>query len=85
MYSARLSLERAFDTHVSTDGHMAHQTLYPMSVGLVDLGFAGLLLTIAPVLGVMTGVIGFLVIGTCLIRFLVLFHTGSTPGVAQEF
>jgi hypothetical protein len=64
---------------------MTHQTLYPVSVGLVDLGFAGLLLMIAPVLGVMMGVIGFLVIGTCLVQFLELFHTGSTPGVAQEF
>lgn len=47
---------------------MTQETLYPVSIGLLDLGFAGVLLLVAPVLGVIMGVIGLLVVGTCLVQ-----------------
>ena len=47
---------------------MTQEALYPVSIGLLDLGFAGLLLSLAPVLGVLTGTIGILVAGACLVH-----------------
>jgi hypothetical protein len=47
---------------------MTQEALYPVSICLLDLGFAGLLLSLAPVLGVLTGTIGILVAGACLVH-----------------
>jgi hypothetical protein len=63
---------------------MTQETLYPVSIGLLDLGFAGVLLLVAPVLGVIMGVIGLLVVGTCLVQHLGPSHTRSTPRVAGD-
>jgi hypothetical protein len=63
---------------------MTQQTLYPVFIGLLDLGFAGLLLLVAPVLGVMMGVIGVLVVGTCLVQHLDLSHTVSTSRITGD-
>ena len=63
---------------------MTQQTLYPVSIGLFDLGFAGLLFLIAPVLGVLMGAIGVLVVGTCLVQHLGLSHTESTSRIAGD-
>jgi len=63
---------------------MTQQTFYPVSIGLLDIGFAGLLLLIAPVLGVMMGVIGLLVVGTYLVQELGLSHTESTSRIAGD-
>ena len=43
---------------------MTQQTLYPVFIGLLDIGFAGLLFIVAPILGVMMGAVGLLVVGT---------------------
>jgi hypothetical protein len=45
---------------------MTHQTLYPLVIGVLDIGLAGLLLVIAPLLGVIMGIVGFVVLGTYL-------------------
>ena len=47
---------------------MTHQTLYPLVIGVLDVGVAGLLLVVAPLLGVMMGIIGLLVLGVYLIQ-----------------
>lgn len=47
---------------------MAQQALYPVVIGLIDITFAGLLLIIAPILGMMMGAVGLLVVGTCLFQ-----------------
>jgi hypothetical protein len=57
---------------------MTQEALYPVSIGLLDLGFAGLLFLVAPVLGVLMGTIGILVVGTCLVQQLGTSHTEST-------
>lgn len=60
---------------------MTHQLRYPVVIGTLDLGVAGLLLLIAPVLGVLLGGIGLLVVGTCLGQ-----HVGpsQTPAVSRN-
>jgi hypothetical protein len=63
---------------------MTQQTLYPVFVGLLDLGFAGLLFLAAPVLGVFMGAIGILVVGTCLVQHLSLSHTESISRIAGD-
>ena len=63
---------------------MMQEALYPLFIGLLDLGFAGILLLVAPVLGVMMGMVGVLVVGTCLVQQLGIFHTGSTSGIAGD-
>jgi hypothetical protein len=63
---------------------MTLQTLYPVFIGLLDLGFAGLLLLVAPVLGVMMGVIGLLVVGTYLVQHLDLSQTVSTSRITGD-
>ena len=47
---------------------MTQQTLYPIFIGLLDIGFAGLLFIVAPILGVMMGGVGLLVVGTCIFQ-----------------
>lgn len=44
---------------------MTQEALCPSFIGLLDLGFAGILLLVASVLGVLMGAIGILVVGTC--------------------
>jgi hypothetical protein len=56
---------------------MTQETLYPLFIGLLDVGFAGLLLLIAPVLGALMGAIGVLVVGTYLVQHLGISHTAS--------
>ncbi|WP_435183023.1 hypothetical protein [Halobellus sp. EA9] len=63
---------------------MTQQTLYPVLIGLFDLGFAGLLLLIAPVLGVMMGAIGMLVVGTYLVQHIGVSHTESASRIAGD-
>jgi len=63
---------------------MTQESLYPVSIGLLDLGFAGLLLLVAPVLGVMMGVIGLLVVGTYLVQQLDTSHTESASRIAGD-
>jgi hypothetical protein len=60
---------------------MTHQLRYPVVIGALDLGVAGLLLLIAPVLGVLMGGIGLLVVGTWLGQ-----HVGpsQTPAVSRS-
>ena len=60
---------------------MTQEALYPVSIGLLDLGFAGLLFLVAPVLGVLMGAIGLLVVGTCLVQHLSLSPTESESGI----
>jgi uncharacterized membrane protein len=60
---------------------MTQEALYPVLIGLLGLGFAGLLFLIAPVLGVMMRVIGLLVVGTCLVQHLGLSRMLSTSRV----
>jgi hypothetical protein len=63
---------------------MTQEAFYPVSIGLLDLGFAGLLLLVAPVLGMMMGMIGLLVVGTCLVQHLGISHTASTSRIAGD-
>jgi hypothetical protein len=63
---------------------MTQQTLYPVSIGLLDLGFAGLLFLVAPVLGVLMGAIGVLVVGTYLVQHLGISHTASISSIAND-
>jgi hypothetical protein len=63
---------------------MMQQTLYPVFIGLFDIGFAGILLLVAPVLGVMMGLIGLIVVGTCLVQHLDLSHTVSTSRITGD-
>jgi hypothetical protein len=63
---------------------MTQEALYPVSIGLLDIGFAGVLFLVAPVLGVMMGVIGLLVVGTCLVQHLGHSHTESTSRIAGD-
>jgi hypothetical protein len=61
---------------------MMQEALYPLFIGLLDLGFAGLLFLAAPVLGVVMGAIGVLVVGTCLVQQLDTSHTESASRIA---
>ncbi len=45
---------------------MTHQSLYPVLVGLIDIGLAGTFIQVVPLLGVLMAVVGFLVVGTVL-------------------
>lgn len=63
---------------------MKQQTLYPVFIGLLDLGFAGLLFLVAPVLGVLMGAIGTLVVGTFLVQQLDTSHTESASQIAGD-
>lgn len=63
---------------------MTQETLYPVSIGLLDLGFAGVLILVAPVLGVLMGAIGVLVVGTCLVQQLGTSHTESASRIAGD-
>jgi hypothetical protein len=63
---------------------MTQEALYPVSIGLLDLGFAGLLFLVAPVLGVMMGVIGLLVVGTYLVQQPDTSHTESASRIAGD-
>lgn len=47
---------------------MASHSLYPLLVGVVDIGLAGVLLLIAPLLGVLMTGVGVLVVGVALYR-----------------
>jgi membrane-bound metal-dependent hydrolase YbcI (DUF457 family) len=47
---------------------MALDSLYPVLVGVVDIGLAGVLLLIAPLLGVLMTGVGVLVVGVALHR-----------------
>ena len=65
---------------------MTHQTLYPLVIGVLDIGVAGLLLVIAPLLGVMMGMVGLIVLGTYLLQRSPLGKTkylSSTVSVAD--
>lgn len=63
---------------------MTQQTLYPVFIGLLDLGFAGLLFLVAPVLAVLIGTVGVLVVGTCLVQQLGISHTESASQIAGD-
>lgn len=56
---------------------MTQQFLYPVLIGLVDFGLAGLLVLVVPLLGVLMAVVGCLVVGTVL--FQQLDTSASTP------
>ncbi|WP_188788215.1 hypothetical protein [Halobellus salinus] len=60
---------------------MTQQTLYPVFIGLLDLGFAGLLFLVVPVLGVLMGAIGALVVGTWLVQHLNLSPVESESAI----
>jgi uncharacterized membrane protein YqhA len=47
---------------------MASDSLYPVLIGVVDIGLAGVLLLIAPLLGILMTGVGVLVVGVALYR-----------------
>jgi hypothetical protein len=47
---------------------MTSHSLYPVLVGVVDIGLAGVLLLMAPLLGVLMAGVGVLVVGAALYR-----------------
>lgn len=63
---------------------MTQQALYPVVIGALDLGFGGLFFLIAPILGVLMGVTGLLVVGAYLLQHLGPSHTVSASRVTGD-
>lgn len=54
---------------------MTHQSLYPIGIGVFDIGFGVLLFMIAPLLGVAIGAVGVLVVGAFVLQQLAYHNT----------